>query len=96
MWPELSPVNSGGYRAIYNHGNETDLHAPYLFNYAGKPWLTQYWVRRIMDEFYGATPEKGYGYGQDDDQGQLSGWFVLSAMGILMCAAEPVVNHHTR
>lgn len=74
--------NQGGYLKTYNQGNETDLHAPYLFNYAGKPWLTQYWVRRIMDEFYGTTADKGYGYGQDDDQGILSAWFVLSAMGI--------------
>lgn len=74
--------NTGGYGAIYNQGNEPDLQVPYLFNYSGKPWLTQKWVREIMDCFYGVTPEKGYGYGQDDDQGQLGSWFVLGAIGL--------------
>lgn len=78
----VAELNTSGLAAIYNQGNEPDLQVPYLFNYSGKPWLTQKWVREIMDCFYGVTPEKGYGYGQDDDEGQLGSWFVLSAMGL--------------
>jgi predicted alpha-1,2-mannosidase len=76
-------VNSfAGLEAIYNQGNQPCLHIPYLFNYSGKPWLTQKWVRRIMDVFYGHEPLHGYGYGQDEDQGQLGAWYVMSALGL--------------
>jgi predicted alpha-1,2-mannosidase len=71
-----------GLEAIYNHGNQPCLHIPYLFNFSGKPWLTQKWVRQIMDVFYGTNPLHGYGYGQDEDQGQLGAWYVISAMGL--------------
>ncbi len=67
---------------VYNHGNQPSLHISWLFNYAGKPWLTQDWVRRIGDGFYGTEPIHGYGLGQDEDQGQLGGWFVLAGMGL--------------
>ena len=66
----------------YNHGNQPCLHEPWLFNFSGKPYLTQKWVRLICDEFYGITGEHGYGYGQDEDQGQLGAWYVLSTMGL--------------
>lgn len=76
-------VNSfSGLTAIYNQGNEPCIEIPYLFNYSGKPWLTQKWVRRIMEVFYGNDPLHGYGYGQDEDQGQLGAWYVMSAMGL--------------
>jgi len=67
---------------VYNHGNQPSLHISWLFNYAGKPWLTQEWVRKISDGFYGTEPIHGYGLGQDEDQGQLGGWFVLAGMGL--------------
>lgn len=71
-----------GVERLYNHGNQPSLHQSWLFNYSGKPWLTQYWTRRIMNEFYGTTPMHGYGYGQDEDQGQLGSWFVMAALGL--------------
>ena len=71
-----------GLENIYNHGNQPSLHISWLFNYAGQPWLTQYWVRRICDVFYGTDPVHGYGYGQDEDQGQIGGWYELAAMGL--------------
>lgn len=71
-----------GVEQLYNHGNQPCLHNPWLFNYAGKPWLTQYYTRDICEQFYGVTPEHGYGYGQDEDQGQLGAWYVLAAMGL--------------
>jgi putative alpha-1,2-mannosidase len=64
----------------YNQGNEPSLMNVYFFDRMGRPDLAQKWLRAIMDTFYTATPN-GY-HGQDDDQGQLSGWFVLAAMGL--------------
>ncbi|MBN2651723.1 MAG: GH92 family glycosyl hydrolase [Spirochaetales bacterium] len=78
-----SNVNAfAGIETVYNHGNQPCLAMPYLFNYSGKPWLTQKWVREIMNVFYGTDEIHGYGFGQDEDQGQLGGWFCLSALGL--------------
>ncbi len=71
-----------GLQAVYNHGNQPNLHISWLFNYSGKPWLTQKWARAICDEFYGDEPVHGYGYGQDEDQGQLGAWYVMSSIGL--------------
>ena len=71
-----------GLDKLYNHGNQPCLHNAWLFNYSGKPWLTQKWTRAICDTFYGTKPLHGYGYGQDEDQGQLGAWYVLAAMGL--------------
>jgi predicted alpha-1,2-mannosidase len=71
-----------GLEKLYNHGNQPCLHNAWLFNYSGKPWLTQKWTRLICDEFYGTEPLHGYGFGQDEDQGQLGAWYVMAAMGL--------------
>lgn len=62
----------------YNHANEPVHHVPYLFNFTSKPWLTQKWVRTILDNAYGTTP---YGIMGNDDVGQMSAWYILSSMG---------------
>ncbi len=72
-----------GIQSPYNHGNQPSLHISWLFNFSGKPYLTQKWTRLICDEFYGTDGEHGYGYGQDEDQGQLGAWFVLAGMGLV-------------
>jgi len=71
-----------GLEAPYNQGNQPNLHIAWLFNFSGKPSLTQKWVRNICNEFYGADGIHGYGYGQDEDQGQLGAWYVMSSMGL--------------
>lgn len=71
-----------GVEKLYNQGNQPCLHNSWLFNYSGKPWLTQQYTRQICDEFYGSTPTHGYGYGQDEDQGQLGAWYVLASIGL--------------
>lgn len=71
-----------GLQAYYNQGNQPCLHIAWLFNQAGKPSLTQKWVRAILDEFYGTEGIHGYGYGQDEDQGQLGAWYVISSIGL--------------
>lgn len=62
----------------YAHGNQPIQHMIYLYDYAGAPWKTQKWVRTVMDKLYNATEN---GYPGDEDQGQTSSWYVLSALG---------------
>lgn len=71
-----------GIEHLYNHGNQPCLHNAWLFNYSGKPWLTQKYTRDICRVFYGTSSLHGYGYGQDEDQGQLGAWYVLAAIGL--------------
>lgn len=71
-----------GIQSLYNHGNQPNLHISWLFNYSKAPWLTQKWTRAICDEFYGTESIHGYGYGQDEDQGQLGSWYVMASMGL--------------
>ena len=67
-----------GLMGQYAHGNEPSHHIAYLYNYAGRPSKTQHRVRRIMDEFYKPTPDGLIG---NEDCGQMSAWYVLSASG---------------
>lgn len=68
--------------------NETVFHLPYLFNQAGKPQLTQKWVRQIMQNRFSATPG---GLPGNDDLGSTSSWYVFSAMGIYpICPGQPL------
>jgi predicted alpha-1,2-mannosidase len=63
-----------------NQGNEVNMQAAFLFNYAGKPSLTQYYTRKILNTFYDASPYVGWN--GDEDEGQMGAWFVLSSMGL--------------
>lgn len=71
-----------GIQSLYNHGNQPNLHISWLFNYSSAPWLTQKWTRAICNEFYGTESIHGYGYGQDEDQGQLGSWYVMASIGL--------------
>ncbi len=62
----------------YAHGNEPSHHMAYLYNFAGKAWKTQELLRKIMDEQYSEMPD---GLCGNEDCGQMSAWYVLSAMG---------------
>lgn len=62
----------------YAHGNEPSHHTAYLFNHAGKPWRTQELVQRIRAEFYSSKPNGLIG---NEDCGQMSAWYVFSALG---------------
>jgi predicted alpha-1,2-mannosidase len=70
--------SSFGWNSYYNHSNEPVHHVPYLFVYAGKPWLTQKWVRRVLTNAYHNNVS---GICGNDDVGQMSAWYVLGAMG---------------
>lgn len=63
-----------------NHSNQPNMQAAWMFNYSGKPWLTQKWVREILDNYYGTGPVNGFP--GDEDQGQMGAWFVMSAIGL--------------
>ena len=69
----------GWYGQYYNPYNETDLEAPFEFNFSGKPWETQRAVRRILKENYTTAYD---GIPGNDDCGEMSSWAVLSMMGI--------------
>lgn len=71
---EMQIMNMGQYA----HGNQPIQHMLYLYNYAGQPWKSQYWIRKAMSQLYRATPD---GYCGDEDNGQTSAWYVFSAMG---------------
>ncbi|MFH0865062.1 MAG: GH92 family glycosyl hydrolase [Bacteroidota bacterium] len=62
----------------YAHGNEPSQHIAYLYNYVGKPWKTQELVHKIQTEMYSEKPD---GLCGNEDCGQMSAWYVLSAMG---------------
>ena len=62
----------------YVHGNEPSHHIPYLFQWTSEPWRGEYWLREIMERMY--RPERE-GLGGNDDCGQMSAWYVFSALG---------------
>jgi predicted alpha-1,2-mannosidase len=71
----------------YWHGNEPDIHAAYLFNYAGRPDLTQKWVRWILDNKYKPAYD---GIDGDDDAGTLSAWYIFSSLGFYPVAGSDI------
>lgn len=62
----------------YAHGNQPVQHAIYLYDWLNEPWKTQHYVRKVMDQLYTPNPD---GLCGDEDNGQTSAWYVLSAMG---------------
>ena len=62
----------------YAHGNEPSHHLAYLYDYAGAPWKTQARLKQIMDSQYGIAPD---GLAGNDDLGQMSAWYVFTALG---------------
>jgi predicted alpha-1,2-mannosidase len=70
--------NFGEWNPWFNQSNQPVMHAVYLFNNAGAPWLTQKWIRTIMEKSYTTKPNGMVG---NDDVGTMSAWYVFSAMG---------------
>lgn len=73
-------------------GNQQSMHFAFLFNWVGEPWQTQEWSRSILERYYGYGA--GDAYLGDEDQGQMSAWFVMAALGLFQtdggCSTEPV------
>jgi predicted alpha-1,2-mannosidase len=83
-------VDITGLIGQYAHGNEPSHHMAYLYNYVGQPWKTQARVRQIMEEQYQNAPD---GLSGNEDCGQMSSWFVLSAMGFY--SVTPGLDYYT-
>ena len=73
-------------------GNQQSMHFAFLFNWVNRPWLTQHWSRSIVDRYYGFGAANAY-LG-DEDQGQMSSWFIMAALGLFQTdggtRAEPI------
>ena len=74
----------------YAHGNEPSHHMAYLYNYIGKPYKTQHRVAQILNEQYSTQPD---GLSGNEDCGQMSSWYVLSALGFY--AVTPGLPYYT-
>ena len=76
-----------------NYGNQPSMQTGYLFNYSGAPWLTQYWIRRVIEDVYSGTDPHS-GYSGDEDQGLMGSLAVLMKMGLFSMkggtSAEPI------
>lgn len=71
-------VSREGLLGTYGHGNEPSQHIPYLYAWSSQPWKTQYWVREIMNKMYRNNID---GLCGNDDCGQMSAWYIFTAMG---------------
>ncbi len=73
-------------------GNQQSMHFAFLFNWVQQPWLTQEWSRSIVDRYYGYGTADAY-LG-DEDQGQMSSWFIMAALGLFQmdggCRIDPI------
>lgn len=87
--PAGAPPDIDGMVGQYAHGNEPSHHVAYLYAYAGQPWKTQAMVRRLMREQYRDARD---GLSGNEDCGQMSAWFVLSALGFY--PVDPVSGHY--
>ena len=71
-------ITKEGLMGNYVHGNEPSQHVPYLYMWTSQPWKTQYWIREVMDRMYRNNID---GLCGNDDCGQMSAWYIFSAMG---------------
>ncbi|HAO45805.1 MAG TPA: glycoside hydrolase family 92 protein [Chitinophagaceae bacterium] len=90
--------NASGFIGQYAHGNEPSHHVAYLYNYSGQPWKTQYYVHKILTELYDSSVT---GLSGNEDCGQMSAWYIFSAMGFypvnpasgLYVIGSPLLKH---
>ena len=90
----LSRLEQGFQNNLFDLGNQPCLATPFLFSYAGKPWLTQYYTRTIIQTMFDTSPYSGWS--GEEDEGQLSAYFVLLSLGLFEvdggCSTEPIYN----
>ncbi len=78
FFEETEDITRDGIIGNYVHGNEPSHHVAYLYNWTDQPWKTQERVRMILPKMYAARPD---GLGGNDDCGQMSAWYIFSALG---------------
>ena len=84
---ENASADISGLIGQYAHGNEPSHHIAYLYNYVGQPWKTQERIDQILSTMYHNNPD---GLSGNEDCGQMSAWYLLSAMGFYqVCPGEP-------
>ena len=83
--PKDAPPDIAGLVGQYAHGNEPSHHIAFLYIYAGQPWKTQSRVTSLLKTMYSNKPD---GLQGNEDCGQMSAWYVMSAMGLY--AVDPV------
>ena len=71
-------ITRDGIMGNYVHGNEPSHHVPYLYNYTDRPWMSGVRARQVMDVMYKPKPD---GLSGNDDCGQMSAWYIFSALG---------------
>ena len=80
-------------KATINHGNQTNMQSAYLFSFTSEPYRTNKWAREIQERYYGI--EERDAYPGDEDQGQMSSWYVLSSLGFFEmdggCSDNPML-----
>ena len=80
-------------KAAINHGNQTNMQSAYLFSYTSEPYRTNKWAREIQERYYGLGERDAYP--GDEDQGQMSSWYVLNSLGFFEmdggCSDDPVL-----
>ena len=78
FFAETEDVTREGLLGGYVHGNEPSHHIIYMYNFTSEPWKAQYWVREVMNKMYRNDLD---GLCGNDDCGQMSAWYIFSAMG---------------
>ena len=91
VWRYNSPGERYGDFPVVQ-GNQQSMHFAFLFNWAGQPWQTQKWSRSILERYYGYGA--GDAYLGDEDQGQMSAWFVMAALGLFQTDGGASANPH--
>ena len=87
FFAKTEDITRDGIIGNYVHGNEPSHHIAYLYNWTDEPWKTQLRVREALDKMYKPTPA---GLSGNDDCGQMSAWYILSAMGFYPVAPGSV------
>ena len=86
-----SRLEEGFEKGYVDLTNQPNLQAPFLFNYSGKPWLTQKYSRMVANEYYGTSPYTAW-LGEEDE-GQMGALYCLFSMGLFEmtsgCSVEP-------
>lgn len=98
FFAETEDITRDGIIGTYVHGNEPAHHAAYLYNWTSQPWKTQALIRLILNMQYKPTPD---GLGGNDDCGQMSAWYIFSALGfypvapgsIAYSTGSPAINN---
>lgn len=83
-------LEAGFHNGNVSIGNQPNMQAPWIFNYSGKPWLTQKYTRNLLDTYFDSSPLNGWR--GEEDEGQMSAWFVLSSMGLFQMDGGCAVN----